>query len=245
VPESACFLAKIKAGTTGSLSYRVCAPDELIELRHTNTTIVRTLTAYLPHCVDHAYLTSRCVMKTSKLHSSLALLAIAPLVTGCASIISGRHADVAFDTYPTNAHVTIHDNEGRTVASLDTPGVVTLKRNRKFFLPARYTATIEAPGYAPAEVPIRSTVNPWVLGNIVIGGIPGLIVDNATGAAWKPCDSHVCSQLCPMDGNNPGVMYSQNQPPLPTAIQPPQYLANQPDQPPARIAQVPRDPISR
>jgi uncharacterized protein YceK len=169
-------------------------------------------------------------MKTSTFISAFVLLAVVSLFAGCASIVSGRHADVAFDTYPTNAHVTIHDNEGRTVASLDTPGVVTLKRNRKYFFPARYTATIEAPGYAPAEVPIRSTVNPWILGNVVIGGIPGLIVDNATGAAWKPSDSRICSQLCPIDGNIPGLMYSQNQPPVPTATQPPGYFTGQPTQ---------------
>ena len=109
------------------------------------------------------------------------------------------------------------------------------------------TATIEAPGYAPAEVPIRSTVNPWILGNILIGGIPGLIVDNATGAAWKPADSRICSQLCPIDGSNPAAMYTQNQPPLPTATQPPAYLANQPAQSaaPQRTAQVPQQTLKR
>ena len=35
-------------------------------------------------------------------------------------------------------------------------------------------------------MPINSTVNPWVLGNVVFGGVIGLAVDNATGAAWKP-----------------------------------------------------------
>jgi hypothetical protein len=189
----------------------------------------------------------RNAMKISTFSSLLATLITLTMFAGCASIVSGRHADVAFDTYPTNAHVTVHDNEGRTVASLDTPGVVTLKRNRKFFLPARYTATIEAPGYAPAEVPIRSTVNPWILGNIVFGGLIGLAVDNATGAAWKPCDSHICSQLCPMDGSNPGVMYSQNEPPLPSAAQAPAYLANEPAQsaPPQHTARAPQQTVTR
>src|SRR3954466_10271503 len=89
-------------------------------------------------------------------------LAMCSLLSGCASIISGRNADVAIDSFPSNAHVVIHDNNGREVASLNTPGVVSLKRNRRYFLPAQYTAVIEAPGFVPAEVPIRSTVNPWV-----------------------------------------------------------------------------------
>jgi hypothetical protein len=118
--------------------------------------------------------------------------------SGCASIISGRHAEVAFDSYPANAHVTIRDNSGRQVAALKTPGVVSLKRNRRFFMPARYTATIESPGCQPADVPLRSTINPWILGNVIVGGLPGLVVDTATGAAWMPRQSQIHQQLSPL-----------------------------------------------
>jgi hypothetical protein len=120
------------------------------------------------------------------------------LTTGCASIISGRHANVAIETYPTNAHVTIADKQGRQVASVNTPAVVSLDRNGKWFLPARYTATIEAPGYQTTQVPIRSTINPWILGNVVVGGVPGLIVDNATGACWKPQQDIIHQDLAPV-----------------------------------------------
>jgi hypothetical protein len=117
--------------------------------------------------------------------------------TGCASIISGRQANVAIDSYPSNAHVIIHDKTGHEVASVNTPGVVSLKRSSRWFMPARYTATIEAPGYQTAEVPINSTLNPWILGNVVFGGVPGLVVDNATGACWKPEQDAIHQQLTP------------------------------------------------
>jgi hypothetical protein len=119
---------------------------------------------------------------------------------GCASIISGRRADVAIDTYPPDAHVAIHDDRGRQVTSMNSPGIVSLKRQRRFFLPAYYTATISAPGFQTAQVPIGSTLNPWILGNIAIGGIPGLVIDGATGAAWKPSRSEIHSQLQPLHG---------------------------------------------
>jgi hypothetical protein len=164
-------------------------------------------------------------MQNSTATFSLIALATFSLLTGCASIISGRSADVAIDSYPSNAHVIIHDNDGRQVASLNTPGVVSLKRNRRYFLPARYMATVEAPGFAPAEVPIRYTVNPWIIGNVVVGGIPGLIVDNATGAAWKPKESEIHSQLAPLGGPDQGMMYSAN-PPSQGSAQPPQYVAD-------------------
>jgi hypothetical protein len=169
-------------------------------------------------------------MKTSVV-SSVIVLAACLLPAGCASIISGRSADVAIDSYPSNARVIIHDNDGRQVASLNTPGVVSLKRNRRYFLPARYTATIEAPGYAPADVPIRYTMNPWILGNIAIGGIPGLIVDNATGAAWKPKQSEIHRQLAPLGGPDQGMMYSANPPVPQDSAQPPQYVADRSAQP--------------
>ena len=181
----------------------------------------------------------RRTMKTSAV-SSVIVLATCSLPAGCASIISGRNADVAIDSYPSNAHVIIHDNDGRQVASLNTPGVVSLKRNRRYFLPAQYTATIEAPGYAPAEVPIRSTMNPWVVGNIVIGGIPGLIVDNATGAVWKPKQSEIHSQLAPLSGPDQGTTYSASPPAPQGSAQPPQYVADRSGQAAAAAANQPQ-----
>jgi len=169
-------------------------------------------------------------MKTTAAIVSVLSVFTCSMLVGCASIVSGRSANVAIDSYPSNAHVTIHDKQGRTVASLMTPGVVSLKRNRKYFLPAQYTATIEAPGYAPAEVSIRSTVNPWVLGNIVIGGVPGLIVDNATGAAWRPKQSEIHSQLAPMYDSQQGPMLSTNNQQSQGALQQSQYIASRPGQ---------------
>jgi hypothetical protein len=144
------------------------------------------------------------------------------LCGGCASVISGRHAEVTIDSVPSNAHVVVRDKRGREVANAITPATVALKRKDKWIMPARYTATIEAPGYEPIDVPIKSTVNPWVLGNVVIGGIPGLIVDNATGAAWMPRNSEIHQQLAPQYATqqvaSPGLQSSG--PPLQAAQQP-------------------------
>jgi len=132
--------------------------------------------------------------KAQSIFGACALVAL----SGCASIISGRQAEVAFDSSPSTAHVVIRDNAGREVASLKTPGVVSLKRNRRFFMPARYIATFEAPGYQPADVAVRSTINPWILGNVIVGGLPGLHVDTATGAIWMPRQSQMHQHLAPL-----------------------------------------------
>ena len=126
-----------------------------------------------------------------------ALLIVVGSLPGCASIMSGRYADVTIASNPPNAHVAVRDDANREVASFHTPGVAKLKRNRKFLMPARYTATIEAAGYEPAQVPIRSTANPWILANVVLGGVPGLVVDGATGAVYRPKPSHIHQELSP------------------------------------------------
>ena len=114
--------------------------------------------------------------------------------------MSGRHAEVAINTNAPNARVVVRDKRGQHVASLHAPATVTLRRKDKLIFPARYTATIEAPGYQPASVPIRSTINPWILGNVIVGGIPGLVVDNVTGAAWRPRHSEIYQELTPIYG---------------------------------------------
>jgi uncharacterized protein YceK len=134
----------------------------------------------------------------SKQVSSLFFVAASLSISGCASIMSGRHAEVTINSNPANAHVTVRDKRGQQVAALNTPATVTLKRKDRLILPARYTATIEAPGYQTAQVPIRSSVNPWILGNVVVGGIAGLVVDNVTGAAWKPRDPNIYHVLTPI-----------------------------------------------
>ena len=103
----------------------------------------------------------------------------------------------------------IHDKHGKQVLTTHTPASVELRRKDHFIWPAKYTATIEKPGYKPATVPINSTVNPWVIGNVVFGGPIGLVVDNATGAGWKPKVASIQQDLEPIyTAQQPGMPYS-------------------------------------
>jgi hypothetical protein len=131
---------------------------------------------------------------------SLAILgaSTALVVSGCATLISGRHADVAIQSNPSDAHVTVRDRRGMPVAEATTPAVIPLKRGDGFFRKARYTATIEKPGYESAQVAIDAKLNPWVAGNLVFGGVAGMVVDPYTGAMWKPKPNEIQLDLAPL-----------------------------------------------
>jgi hypothetical protein len=137
---------------------------------------------------------------------------------GCATIMSGRHADVTFYSNVPDACVVIRDKRGEQVMVTQTQSKVALKRNDRVIFPAQYTATFAAPGYQPVDVPIKSKVNPWVFGNVVFfhGGLIGLAVDSTTGAVWSPKEETYFQELSPL-GPGAGPMFSST---APAATQP-------------------------
>jgi hypothetical protein len=104
----------------------------------------------------------------------LMLVAIAIAPAACATIIHGTNQDVAMSSKPDGATVTV-DNApvGKT------PTVVRLTRNEK------HTVRLELAGYEPVEIPVTRKLSAWFFGNLVIGGLLGVVVDAATGAMYN------------------------------------------------------------
>lgn len=48
-----------------------------------------------------------------------------------------------------------------------------------------YVLTFEKQGYKPVEVSLKRAVDGWIFGNIVFGGLIGLVIDLASGSAYK------------------------------------------------------------
>lgn len=64
--------------------------------------------------------------------------------------------------------------------------MVTLSASNGFFQPAKYQIEFSKKGVAPQVVPLTADIDGWYFGNVIFGGILGLlIVDPATGAMWK------------------------------------------------------------
>jgi hypothetical protein len=122
-------------------------------------------------------------------------------LAGCASVMCGRHAEIAINSNPPRAQVAVQNEKGETVARSTTPAIVSLKRSNGLFKKApRYTAFIERPGYETAEVSINPKWNPWILGNVVLGGVIGLAADSATGAIWRYSPDEINQSLSPSSG---------------------------------------------
>lgn len=102
------------------------------------------------------------------------------IFTSCATIFSGTKAKVTVSTSngePATARV-----DGETFY-INGPTPIKVKRGFK-------KSVIEAESAnATGSVEVGKKFNAMTIGNILIGGIPGLVIDGATGAMTKPDNS--------------------------------------------------------
>ncbi|MEK6789624.1 MAG: hypothetical protein AABY68_11805 [Pseudomonadota bacterium] len=127
----------------------------------------------------------------------LAVCSVAAL-SGCASIVSKSQYNVAVNSVPEGADFLIKDKGGRKVHSGRTPQTVSLSSDAGFFQGQTYQIDLSKEGHTSTTTMLDSSINGWYWGNIIFGGLVGmLIVDPATGAMWK-LDDHVSQTLYPL-----------------------------------------------
>ena len=116
---------------------------------------------------------------------SVTALAAALLLAGCASIFNGQTQAIAFQSEPTGASITVTNRAGEPVHSGTTPATVTLKRGAGYFKSETYTVQFTKQGFKPKEVVVTSTMSGWYIGNILFGGLIGMLaVDPVTGGMY-------------------------------------------------------------
>jgi hypothetical protein len=108
---------------------------------------------------------------------------------GCATIATGGggRQSVSVTTEPPGAEVIVN---GQSVG----PSPVNVLLSRK----SEHIVEVQSPGYESAKVMIRSRFNPWVVGNIVVGGLIGVVVDVVTDATWTLSSDALNIQLKPL-----------------------------------------------
>lgn len=116
-------------------------------------------------------------------------------LTGCASIISGRHQEVTFKSSPDEAVVSI---DGRTIGKTPTTAQIERKSGAQ-------VVTIEKQGYKTETFQLKSSVNGWLFGNLLLGGLLGSSTDSVTGAAFYYSQDMFSIPLTPVAANTPSA----------------------------------------
>ncbi|PTX95651.1 hypothetical protein [Opitutus sp. ER46] len=127
------------------------------------------------------------------------LIAATAFLSGCASIVHHGPRTLTIDSRPTGATVTIVKADTQApVHRGTTPVTVSLDPKRGYFKGQSYNVRFELAGYQTSDVQIRSEMSGWYWGNIVFGGLIGmLIVDPATGAMWNLTPDKITRDLNP------------------------------------------------
>lgn len=125
-------------------------------------------------------------MKKKTLFSTTFAIVVSFLFSGCATIFGKSSYPVSINSNPAGATVSITDKKSKEVYRGQTPATVTLKSGAGFFSKAEYQVKVSSPDHAEQIIPVNFKLNGWYFGNLLIGGVLGmLIIDPATGAMWK------------------------------------------------------------
>ena len=102
-------------------------------------------------------------------------------LSSCASILSGTRQKVDVNTQPAGARVFVNGIDQQAV----TPATIKVPRKKAV------TYSFEKQGYENGTVTEHGSFNPVVIGNILLGGIVGGLVDLGTGAWYKYNNTNV------------------------------------------------------
>jgi hypothetical protein len=107
------------------------------------------------------------------------------ILTSCASIVSKTSRDITIKSKPEQADFTITDEKGEKIHAGKTPQTVSLSTKGGYFKGREYTVFVCKEGCESQTIVIKRALNGWYIGNILFGGLIGLlIVDPLTGAMW-------------------------------------------------------------
>ncbi len=115
------------------------------------------------------------------LATSIAAIAL----TGCASLVNGPTQAVTINSVPDGADVSVTNSAGEKIHTGVTPVTLTLKRGASYFKSESYTIKYAKAGFASKELAISGSMSGWYIGNILFGGLIGMLaVDPVTGAMY-------------------------------------------------------------
>lgn len=100
---------------------------------------------------------------------------MAAALSGCASIVSDNDSTTYVETFPEEAKCELHGQDFTRV--VHTPDSIQLPAEA-----APVTVACEAPGYRTTTAELDTSMDGWIVGNAIFGGIIGVVIDAARGA---------------------------------------------------------------
>ena len=117
--------------------------------------------------------------------SVFAASAVVLALSGCASIFNGKTQSVVVSSVPEGANAAVTNRAGEKGHTGVTPVTLTLNRGAGYFKPEIYTVTLTKEGFSTRQLTLTGTVSGWYIGNILFGGLIGMLaVDPVTGAMY-------------------------------------------------------------
>jgi hypothetical protein len=138
-----------------------------------------------------------------------ALAGLLLLQTGCATLVSGSSQRIHVDSTPPGAEVLV---DGAFVGR--TPMASEVRRKDE------HDVMLRMDGFLDRTVHTGRRLNLWYMGNILLGGLIGILVDDASGASFavEPERIHVRLVEAPPEG--------LSEPPSPSALPLPAWSAS-------------------
>lgn len=125
------------------------------------------------------------------------------LISGCASIVSKSDYPLTINSNIPESSVSITDRYGVQRYSGQAPATTILPASEGYFTRARYEIKVSKPGYGSSTSSLVSSIDPWYWGNIIFGGLIGLlIVDPLTGAMFELDPQVVNASLSSLSSSN-------------------------------------------
>jgi hypothetical protein len=120
-------------------------------------------------------------MRVLTRHGACAVTLVALVsASGCATVIKGTSQEISITTDPPGAACELK-RDGEVFATVDpTPGAAKVsKSSREIGISCRKN------GFVEATASLQSSLEGWTIGNIVLGGLIGIVIDLGTGAINK------------------------------------------------------------
>ncbi len=103
---------------------------------------------------------------------------------GCSTIVEGTSQDITLATVPSEAACTVQKN-GVIIATVNsTPGRVTVDKSSDDL-----AVVCNKEGFKETKGMLDSDLAAATFGNVIAGGLVGVVIDSATGASRKYDDS--------------------------------------------------------